>query len=180
MLPVAVREAIRWRPMTQGGSSIFEVRRLLATLVASKPGGRIAEIGTAFGDGALAIAAALSPDASFMTVEPDLERFSYARDALAGTGAEVINARWQDVLPSRAPFDLVFLDGGGPGEIVDAVPVLIDLLAPGGMLVKDDLTPGVAVADDPLRVALLQEPRLTSAELPISEAMAVIIATRST
>ena len=35
--------------MTGGGSSIPEVQRLLATLVASKPGGRIAEIGTAFG-----------------------------------------------------------------------------------------------------------------------------------
>lgn len=165
--------------MTHGGSSIIEVRRLLAALVASKPGGVIAEIGTAFGDGALAIAAALAPDASFVTVEPDPERFAHARRALAGTRCELVEGRWQDVLPSRAPFDLVFLDGGGPDELVDAVPVLTDLLAPGGILVKDDLTPGVAVEADPMRVALLREPRLTATELVVHEGMAVIIATRA-
>jgi predicted O-methyltransferase YrrM len=164
--------------MTNGGSSIFEVRRLLAALVASKPGGRIAEIGTAFGDGALAITAALASDASFVTVEPDPERFADAQTALAGTRAELINARWQEVLSARGPFDFVFLDGGGRDEIVESVPALIDLLAPGGMLVKDDLTPGITIEDDPLRRALLQEPRLQAAEFVVSEAMAVIIATR--
>jgi predicted O-methyltransferase YrrM len=165
--------------VTEGGSSIFEVRRLLASLVASKPGGRIAEIGTAFGDGALAILAALASDASFITVEPDPERYAHARTALAGTRAGLINARWQDVLGSRGPFDLVFLDGGEPDEIVDGVPALIDLLAPGGMLVKDDLTPGIAVEDDRLRQVLLRERRLQAAEIVVAEAMAVIIATRS-
>ena len=165
--------------MTNGGSSIFEVRRLLATLVASKPAGRIAEIGTAFGDGALAMTAALSPEGSFVTVESDPERFAHAQRALAGTSAELLNARWQDVLPARGPFDLVFLDGGEADEIVDAVPVVVDLLAAGGILVKDDLTPGTAVEDDPLRGALLHDSRLTAVELLVSDAMAVIVATRS-
>ena len=164
--------------MTNGGSSIFEVRRLLAALVASKPGGRIAEIGTAFGDGALAMTAALSADGSFVTVEPDPERFAHAQRALAGTRAEIVNARWQDVLPSRGPFDLVFLDGGGADEIIEAVPLVIDLLAPGGIIVKDDLTPGLAPEDDPLRLALLREPRLEAVELVVGEAMAVVVATR--
>ena len=164
--------------MTNGGSSITEVRLLLAALVASKPGGRIAEIGTAFGDGALAIVSALAPDASFVTVEPDPDRFAHARKALSGTRAEVIHARWQDVLASRAPLDLVFLDGGGPDEIVDAVPLVVDLLSPGGILVKDDLTPGMAVDNDPLRAALFRDPRLAVVELTVGEAMGVIIATR--
>ena len=165
--------------MTNGGSSIFEVRRLLAALVASKPQGRIAEIGTAFGDGALAMTAALSPAASFITVEPDPERFAHAQRALAGTRAVVLNASWQEVLPQRGPFDLVFLDGGGLEEIIEAVPAMIDLLVPGGIIVKDDLTPGIAADDDPLRQALMQEPRLTAVELLVSTEMAVIIATRS-
>jgi predicted O-methyltransferase YrrM len=164
--------------MTNGGSSIFEVRRLLAALVAAKPAGRIVEIGTAFGDGALAILDALAPDASFITVEPDPERFAHAQKALAGTSAEIVNARWQDVLRSRGPFDLVFLDGGERDEIVEAVPAVIEMLAPGGILVKDDLTPGITVEDDPLRRALMQEPHLQAAEIVVSEAMAVIIATR--
>ena len=37
--------------MTAGAFSIPEVQRLVATLVASKPGGRIAEIGTSYGEG---------------------------------------------------------------------------------------------------------------------------------
>ncbi len=60
--------------MTRGGSSISEVQRLLSALVASKPGGRIAESGKAFGAGAKAIAAALAPGATFVTVEPDPAR----------------------------------------------------------------------------------------------------------
>lgn len=164
--------------MTNGGSSTFAVRRLLAALVASKPGGSIAEIGTAFGDGALAMAQALPAGASFLTVECDHERFGQAQSALAGTRAEAVNARWQDVLPGRGPFDLVFLDGGSPEEIVDAVPAVVDLLAPGGILVKDDLTPGIEAAQDPLRQALLHDGRLTAVELLVSDAMAVIVATR--
>src|SRR4051812_20103715 len=105
--------------MTAGGSSIPEVQRLLATLVTSRPGGRIAEIGTAFGEGAAAMAAALPPDATFVTVEPDAERFAAAREALTGTRADLLHARWQDVLPQRGPFDLIFFDGGTRGESIE-------------------------------------------------------------
>ena len=89
--------------MTGGGSSIPEVQNLLAALVASKPGGKIAELGTAFGAGARAIADALPPDATFVTVESDPARYAEACAALAETRAEVVNAHWEDVLPGRAP-----------------------------------------------------------------------------
>ena len=55
------------------------MRALLAVLAASRPAGRIAEIGTAFGEGALAIAAAMPADASLVTVEPDRERYEIGR-----------------------------------------------------------------------------------------------------
>lgn len=161
--------------MTGGGSSIPEVRRLVAALAASKPRGRIAEIGTAFGEGARAIAEALPPGASFVTVEPDEERFRVARDALAGTRAEVVLGRWQDVLPPRGPFDLVFSDGGSRDE--DAARV-IDLLAPGGILVKDDLTPGRAVEGDPIRELLLRSPELVAAEILTTPSAAAIVAVK--
>lgn len=74
--------------VTGGGSSIPEVQALLSTLVASKPGGRIAEIGTAFGAGATAIVEALPADATFVTVEPDPARYAEACSALAGTRVE--------------------------------------------------------------------------------------------
>jgi predicted O-methyltransferase YrrM len=144
-------------PVTAGGSSIPEVHRLLAALVASKPDGRIAEIGTAFGAGARAIAAALMPGATFVTVEPDPGRVARARDALSGTRTEVIDGPWEDVLPHRGPFDVIFFDGSTGAA---TLPLAISLLAPGGVLVKDDLTLGRPVAGDAVREALLRDERL--------------------
>jgi predicted O-methyltransferase YrrM len=158
--------------MTAGAYSIPEVQRLVATLVASKPGGRIAEIGTSYGDGARAIAAALAGGASFVTVEVDPERAERARAALADTPAEVLVGDWRDLLPQRAPFDLVFADGGVAYDLV------ADLLAPGGILVKDDLTPGGSVEGDPTREALLLDERLAATEILVTPDMAAIVAVR--
>jgi predicted O-methyltransferase YrrM len=160
--------------LTAGAYSIPEVQRLVATLVASKPGGRIAEIGTSYGDGARAIVAALPAGATFVTVELDAERAARAAEALAGTPAEVVQGDWLEIMPERAPFDLVFADGGvGYGRVAE-------LLAPGGILVKDDLTPGRPVAGDATREALLGDPRLEATELLVTPEMAVIVAVRRT
>jgi len=161
--------------VTEGGSSIPEVQALLSVLAASKPAGRIAEIGTAFGEGAQAIARYMGPEATLITVEPDPERFAIACDVLSATPAEVLNARWEDVLPSRGPFDLIFFDGGTRAETLSLV---IEMLAPGGVLIKDDLTPGVAIEGDPVREAFLKDPRLVGVELVARPDMAIIIATR--
>ena len=147
--------------MTAGAYSIAEVQRLVATLVASKPGGRIAEIGTSYGDGAKAIAAALGADATFVTVEVDADRAAQARAALAGTPAEVVEGDWRHVLPGGVAYDLVS-----------------DLLAPGGILVKDDLTPGRPVEGDATREALLRDPRLEATEILVTPEMACIVAVR--
>jgi predicted O-methyltransferase YrrM len=158
--------------MTAGAYSIPEVQRLVATLVASKPGGRIAELGTSYGDGARAIAAALPPGATFVTAEIDPERAHQAREALAGAPAEVLEGDWQELLPARGPFDVVFADGGV------AYDKVADLLAPGGILIKDDLTPGRPVEGDPTREALLRDPRLESVEVLVTPEMACIVAVR--
>ena len=158
--------------MTAGAYSIPEVQRLVATLVASKPGGRIAELGTSYGDGARAIAAALPPGATFVTAEIDPDRAAQARAALAGAPAEVLEGDWQELLPARGPFDVVFADGGVAYDRV------ADLLAPGGILIKDDLTPGRPVEGDPTREALLRDPRLESVEVLVTAEMACIVAVR--
>lgn len=160
--------------MTAGAYSIPEVQRLVATLVASKPGGRIAEIGTSYGDGARAIVDALPAGSTFVTVELDAERVVRARVALAGTPAEVLEGDWLEVLPPRGPFDLVFADGG------TAYDRVADLLAPGGILVKDDLTPGRPTAGDATREALLGDPRLEATEVLVTPEMSVIVAVRRT
>jgi predicted O-methyltransferase YrrM len=160
--------------MTGGAYSIPEVQRLVATLVASKPHGRIAEIGTSYGDGAAAIVAALPPGTSFVTVEVDSERAAQARARLAGTPAKVLDGDWRDLLPQLAPFDVVFADGGVAYDRV------VDLLAVGGILVKDDLTPGRPVAGDAAREALLLDPRVEATEVLVTPAMACIVAVRRT
>lgn len=161
--------------MTDGGTSLAEVRRMLACLVASKPNGRIAEVGTAFGVGTRAMAQALSADATLVSVEPDGERLDEARRALVGSRVELVHGRWEEVLPERAPFDLIFFDGGvsEPG-----LRQMIELLAPGGILVKDDMTPGRPIEGDSVREALLLDARLQSVELLTTPESSAILATR--
>ncbi|HEY6029047.1 MAG TPA: hypothetical protein VIU44_00705, partial [Gaiellaceae bacterium] len=55
---------------------------------------------------------------------------------------------------------------------------VIDLLAPGGILVKDDMTPGRAIDGDPVRELLLRNPRLEAVELLTTPDAAAIVAVR--
>lgn len=107
-----------------------------------------------------------------MTVEVDPERVAQARDTLAGSKAHVIEGDWREHLPQLGPFDVVFADGGvGYDEV-------IDLLAPGGLLVKDDLAAGAPVEGDATREALLLDPRVIATEILVTPEMACIVATR--
>ena len=107
-----------------------------------------------------------------VTVEVDPERAAQAREALAGTPAVVLVGDWRELLPARGPFDLVFADGGVAYDLV------ADLLAPGGIVVKDDLTPGRATEGDATREALLLDDRLIATELLVTSEMAAIVAVR--
>lgn len=155
--------------MTAGGSSLPEVQRLLAVLAAGK---KAAETGTAFGEGAAAIA---STAASLVTVERDPKRARHAEERLRGlANVEALVGDWRDVLPQRAPFEFLFFDAGR----LDEAPEAIDLLCPGGLLVKDDLTPGRPIAGDPVRELLFEHPELVAAEILTTPAMAAVVAAR--
>jgi predicted O-methyltransferase YrrM len=155
--------------LTGGGSSLPAVQRLLAVLAAGR---RCAETGTAFGEGAAAIA---STAASLVTVERDAERAAIARERLRGLDhVELHVGDWHDVLPPRAPFDFLFFDAG----LIYESPAVIDLLAPGGLLLKDDMTPGRAIEGDPVREFLLGHPELVAAEVMTTPTTAAIIAVK--
>lgn len=155
--------------MTGGGSSIPEVQRLVAVL---SPGKRCAEVGTAFGDGAAAIA---STARTLVTVENDAGRAQIAAQRLADfENVELLTGDWRDHLPGRGPFELLFFDGGRFEEAPDAV----DLLVPGGLLVKDDLTPDWK-GPDPVRELLFGHPPLVAVEILTTPATAAVIAVRS-
>jgi predicted O-methyltransferase YrrM len=154
--------------MTGGGSSLPEVQRLLAVLAAGK---RCAEVGTAFGEGAAAMA---STARSLVTVELDLDRVTIAAYRLRRfPNVELHSGDWRDQLPQRAPFELLFFDGGGFDEAPDA----INLVAPGGLFVKDDLSPHWE-GPDPVRELLFNHPELVAAELLTTPRTAAVIAVR--
>src|SRR5262249_31185229 len=81
--------------MEFGRSSIREVGRLLGALAASRPGGRLAEIGTGTGVGAAWVASMMGPDASFVTVEVDGERAAACAELFAGVpNLRVLHGDW--------------------------------------------------------------------------------------
>lgn len=154
--------------MTGGGSSLPEVQRLLAVLAAGK---RCAEVGTAFGEGAAAIA---STARSLVTVELDLDRVSIAAYRLRRVpNVELLAGDWRDHLPQRGPFELLFFDGGRLDEAPDA----IDLVAVGGLIVKDDLSPDWE-GPDPVRELLFNHPDLVAVELLTTPQTAAVLAVR--
>jgi predicted O-methyltransferase YrrM len=154
--------------VTGGGSSLPEVRRLLAVLAAGK---KCAEVGTAFGEGAAAIA---STARSLVTVELDLDRVSIAAYRLRRfPNVELLAGDWRDQLPQRGPFELLFFDGGR----LDEAPAAIDLVAAGGLIVKDDLSPDWE-GPDPVRELLFNHPDLMAVELLTTPQTAAVLAVR--
>ena len=159
--------------MTAGGASIPEVQRLLAVLAAGR---RVAEAGTAFGDGAAAMA---ETAASVVTVESDPERASVAAARLRGlANVELLAGDWREELPPRAPFDLLFLDSGGwRDDPFEKAPLAVELLAPAGLLVVDDMA-AVPWENDPVRDFLFGHRELVAADLLVTPEMRVLVAAK--
>lgn len=128
-------------------SSIPEVGHLLAALAASRPRGRLAEIGTGTGVGSAWIVSAIGPESSFVTVEADDDRAAAVTELFADyPQVRVLHGDWHEVLPREAPFDLLFFDGGGwkrspPAQMRAESERALELVAAGGVVVMDNLTP---------------------------------------
>ena len=128
-------------------SSILEVGRLLGVLAASRPRGRLAEIGTGTGVGAAWVASSMGPEASFVTVEADDDRAAACARLFAETpNVRVLHGDWHELMPPEAPFELLFFDGGGykrspPQQMRAESEQALELVAAGGMVVMDNLTP---------------------------------------
>lgn len=159
-------------------SSIPEVGRLLHLLAAQRGRARVGEIGTGTGVGAAWIVSALPPEVPFVTVELDAERAAAASRLFADDeNVTVLHGDWHELMPSEAPFDLLFYDGGGKQHPELDGEQVIGLLAPGGTVVMDDLTPGQS-GPDPVREFWLDHPSLASIELLTTPKTAVILAIR--
>jgi len=145
------------------------VQALLRVLAAGRD---VAELGAAYGETAAVLAETAR---SVVTVERDPERAAVARERLTGlANVELLEGDSYEQLHGRGPFGLVFADGGRPYDW----EAIFALLRPGGLIVKDDLTPGRALEGDEVREFLLRDPRLAGAEILATPAMALIVAAR--
>ena len=159
--------------MTDGATATPEVQALLRVLAAGRD---VAEMGTAYGETAALLAETAR---SVVTVERDPDRLAVARKRLAGlANVELLEGDAYEQLRRRGPFGLVFVDGGLRPVDPGRREAILALVEPGGILVKDDLTPGRPVEGDDVREFLLRDPRLASTEILATAEMAVIVAAR--
>ena len=155
--------------MTGGATAVPEVQALVPALATGRD---VAELGAAYGETAALLAETAR---SVVTVEVDPGRVAVARDRLRGlANVELLEGDAYEQLRGRGPFGLVFADGGRPFDW----EAILALTQPGGLIVKDDLTPGRSVQGDELREFLLRNPRLAAAEILATPQTAVIVAAR--
>lgn len=155
--------------MTRGGTATPEVQALLRALATGRD---VAELGAAYGETAALLAETAR---SVVTVELDPERVAVARERLRGiANVELLEGDAYEQLRGRGPFGLVFADGGRPYDW----EAILALTEPGGLIVKDDLTPGRPVDGDPVREFLLRDPRVAAAEILATPETALIVASR--
>jgi predicted O-methyltransferase YrrM len=119
-----------------------EVGALLAVLAASKPGGRLLELGTGTGHGTAWLLAGMDAESRLDTVDTDATVVDVARRHLASDprvtfhvedGAAFIERA------SRGRYDVIYADAW-PGKFTHLDETLA-LLRPGGFYVIDDLLP---------------------------------------
>jgi predicted O-methyltransferase YrrM len=115
---------------------------LLRMLAASKPGGRLLELGTGTGLATAWLLDGMDPRATLITVDIDAGPQAVARDILgADPRLEIVTADAANFLCSQAAasFDLIFADAmAGKYDLLDAA---LALLRPGGLYVIDDMLP---------------------------------------
>ena len=122
--------------------SVPETGALLRTLVAERPAGRVLELGTGTGLASCWLLDGLGPRGKLVTVDNDGEVQQPARDHLGDDPRlQILTEDGADFLQraTAGSFDLVFADTW-PGKFTDLERAL-DLLAPGGIYVGDDLLP---------------------------------------
>ncbi|WP_097873362.1 O-methyltransferase [Streptomyces sp. ms184] len=158
-----------------------EVGRLLKLAAASKPHGVVAESGTGSGIGTAWLHSGLGGDARLMTVERDEELARRAAEVFADDDrVSVLTGDWR-LLEQHAPFDVFFCDGGGKRDDPEKV---VELLAPGGLLLLDDFTPSphwpprFGGEVDELRLFYLSHPALDATEVLTTPTSSAIVAAR--
>ena len=117
---------------------------LLRVLAASRPGGRILELGTGTGLATAWLLDGMAADASLVSVDNDANVQQLAAQALGSDNRLTLVAEDGTAFLQRQParsFDLVFADAM-PGKY-EALDAALAVVKPGGFYVVDDLLPQV-------------------------------------
>lgn len=156
---------------------------LLATLAASKPGGRFLEIGTGVGAGTAWMLSGMDAEARLTTIEIDPGVHAAAASIfIEDRRVECVCAdagQWLREYDGE-PFDLAFVDWR-PGKF-DQLDTLVNLLAPGGLYVVDDLLPQDTWPDDhPERIDQFWQawPRADMVATPMEWASGLLVAAKT-
>lgn len=154
-----------WNVGPEGGG-------LLAWLVGLLRAQRVLEIGTSNGYSTIWIARALvATGGSLVTLERDRDKIALARANLdrAGLAARVVlieGPALASLAALGAGFDLAFIDAD-KGHYVDYLRACRPLVAPGGVIVADNMTSHPA-ATAPYRAAVAADPGLESVAVPVA------------
>lgn len=119
-----------------------KVGALLAVLAASKPGGRLLELGTGTGHGTAWLLSGMDATATLDTVDTDETVVAVARRHLSGDRRVTFHVMDGAVFLTQEdlrPFDVIYADAW-PGKFTHLDEAL-SLLRPGGVYVIDDLLP---------------------------------------
>lgn len=121
----------------------METGSLLRTLVTLTRPHRILEVGTATGFSALLMSEVMPEDGRIITIEKYEKRIPLALENFRRAGMsdriELIPGDAMDVLASlEGSFDFIFMDAA-KGQYINFFPEVMRLLAPGGMLVSDNI-----------------------------------------
>lgn len=120
-----------------------ETGALLKTLIAAKQPKAILEVGTAVGYSALLMASVMGADCSITTIEKYEPRIPIARENFRRAGMEdrirLLEGDAEEILNRlEGTYDFIFMDAA-KGQYIHWLPVIMGLLAPGGMLVSDNV-----------------------------------------
>lgn len=115
---------------------------LLRLLAASKPGGRMLELGTGTGLATACLLAGMDEAATLVSLDTDAAVQAVAREALGGDPrVRFVLGDGLDYIRGRPPgsFDLIFADAM-PGKY-EGLDEALGLLKPGGLWIGDDMLP---------------------------------------
>lgn len=120
-----------------------ETGALLKTLIAAKQPGAILEVGTAVGYSALLMAGVMPENCHITTIEKYEPRIPIAKENFRRAGMEeritLLEGDAEEILNRlEGAYDFIFMDAA-KGQYIHWLPVILKLLAPGGLLVSDNV-----------------------------------------